>query len=246
MQQMSTTPMAFLRGGLLALSLGAVAHPAVGADAALRTVSVTGMGEVRANPDVAFVTLGVESRQPVLADARAAVSAAADRVLALTRELKIDPRYVDSTRLQVQPEYRWNDKDSQRVLLGYMVSRQIEVELRDLDQLGPLLERAVTAGANQVGEARLDSIKRKELERDALVRAVADARLNAEALVKAAGAQLGPVRSLSASADPPVMPLYRERAMMSQAADQGPEQSYGSAEMKFTARVSAQYDLVTP
>jgi uncharacterized protein YggE len=146
----------------------------------------------------------------------------------------------------VQPDYRWNDKDSQRVLLGYVVNRQIEVELRDLDQLGALLERAVTAGANQIGEARLDSIKRKELERDALARAVADARLNAEALARAAGVALGPVRTLSASAEPPVMPLYRERAMMSQAADQSAEQTYGSAEMKFTATVNAQYDLQAP
>ena len=131
----------------------------------------------------------------------------------------------------MQPDYRWNDKDSQRVLLGYAATGQIEVELRDLDQLGALLERAVTAGANQIGEARLDSIKRKgDLERDALARAVADARLNAETLAKAAGVALGPVRTLSAAAEPPVMPLYRERAMMSQAADQSAEQTHGSAE----------------
>ena len=159
------------------------------------------------------MTLGVEARKPSVAEARAAVSAAIERVLALTRELKIDPKYVDSTRLQVQPDYRWNDKDSQRVLLGYVVSRQIEVELRDLDQLGALLERAVYAGANQVGGAQLDSTRRKELERDALGRAVADARLNAETLAKAAGVQLGPVRTLNASTEPPVMPMYRERAM---------------------------------
>ena len=80
------------------------------------------------------------------------MSAAIERVLALTRELKIDPKYVDSTRLQVQPDYRWNDKDSQRVLLGYVVSRQIEVELRDLDQLGALLERAVSAAPTRWAE----------------------------------------------------------------------------------------------
>ena len=173
------------------LAVAAVVQPVAAAEPVPRFVSVTGSGEVRANPDVAYVTLGIESRKPALADARATVSATVDRVLALTRELKIDPRYVDSTRLQVQPDYRWNDKDSQRVLLGYVVNRQIEVELRDLDQLGALLERAVTAGANQIGEARLDSIKRKELERDALARAVADARLNAETLAKAAGRAVG-------------------------------------------------------
>ena len=75
---------------------------------------------------------------------------------------------------------------------------------------------------------------------------MADARLNAETLAKAAGVQLGTVRSLTASAEPPVMPLYRERAMMSQVADQSAEQTYGSAEMKFTATVAAQYDLQVP
>ena len=46
-----------------------------------------------------------------------------------------------------------------QVLLGYIVSRQVEVEVRDLDQLGPLHRGAVSAGVNQVGDpaARLDA-----------------------------------------------------------------------------------------
>ena len=243
---MTTLRAAFWHGCVATLLTASSITPATAADAAPRSISVTGSGEVRAQPDVAYVSLGVEARKPTVAEARATVSAAVERVLALTRELKIDPKYVDSTRLQVQPDYRWDDKDSQRVLLGYVVSRQIEVELRDLDQLGALLERAVSAGANQVGGAQLDSIHRKDHEREALGRAVADARLNAEALAKAASVQLGPVRTLNASAEPPVMPMYRERAMMSQAADQNAEQSYRAAEMKFTATVNAQYDLVVP
>ena len=101
-----------------------------------------------------------------------------ERVLALTRELKIDPKFVDSSQLQVQPEYRWNEKDSQRVLLGYVVSRQIEIELRDLERLGTLLERSVSAGVNVLGGARLDSTRRKELEREALAKAVDDERFD--------------------------------------------------------------------
>ena len=129
---------------------------------------MTGSGEVKAQPDMAYVTLGVEARKPTLADARSEVNAAVERILALTRELKIEPKFVDSTRLQVQPDYRWDEKASKQVLLGYVVSRQIEVEVRDLDRLGTLLEKSVSAGVNQVGEARLDSSRRKELEREAL------------------------------------------------------------------------------
>ncbi len=232
---------AFVVAGLL------VTGTARAADPLPRLVSVTGEGEVKAQPDMAYVTLGVEARKPTLGEARAEVTAAVDRLLALTRDLRIDPKYVDSTQLQVQPEYRWNEKDSKRVLLGYFVSRQLEVELRDLERLGPLLERAVTAGANQVGGARLDSSRRKDLEREALTLAVEDARLDADALARAAGVKLGPVQSLSASMSVPFQPKYMERGMVAAApmADAA-EQSYAPGEMKFMATVSAQYELLLP
>jgi hypothetical protein len=219
------------------------AGPALADEARPRTANVSGQGEVTAQPDMARLTLGVEARRPSLVEARSAVTASVDRVLALTRDLKIDPKYVNATRLQVQPEYNWNEKDRKRVLLGYVVSRQVEVELRDLDQLGTLLERAVSAGANQVGDAALDSTRRKELERQAMALAVQDARLNAEALARAAGVQLGGVRSLNASASAPPMPMYRMAADMAVAAAP-PEATYQAGDMKFTASVAAEYDLI--
>src|SRR5512137_2043256 len=111
---------------LMVASLLASAGSATADEVPLRLVSVTGSGEVKAQPDMAYVTLGVEARKPTLAAARAEVNAAVERILALTRELKIEPKYVDSTRLQVQPDYRWDEKTSKPVLLGYVVSRKIE------------------------------------------------------------------------------------------------------------------------
>jgi uncharacterized protein len=233
---------------LMAGSMLATAGVASAAEAPQRLVSVTGSGEVKAQPDMAYVTLGVEARKPTLAAARTEVNAAVERLLALTRELKIEPKFVDSTRLQVQPDYRWDEKASKQVLLGYVVNRQIEVEVHDLDRLGTLLEKSVSAGVNQLGEARLDSSRRKELEREALTKAVDDARLNADALARAAGAKLGPVQSISAAGTMPV-PMYAQKAMSVAAAppmaDEA-DQSYQPSEMKFTASVSAQFELLVP
>jgi len=209
-----------------------------------RTVNVSGMAEVSAEPDIARVALGVESRKPSMEVARAEVAAAVDRVLALARDLKIDPKYVNATRVQIQPEYRWNENDRERVLLGYLVSRQVEIELRDLDKLGSLLERAVDAGVNQVGDPMLDSSRRKELEREAMTKALEDARLNAEALARAAGAKLGPARTLSASGGTPPVPMYRAKLMQADMAA-APEATYQTGEMKFSASVNAEYDLIT-
>ena len=244
MSQQARTPWIAV---LLVASMLASAGVATAAEAPLRLVSVTGSGEVKAQPDMAYVTLGVEARRPTLAEARAEVNATVERLLALTRELKIEPKFVDSTRLQVQPDYRWDEKSSSQVLLGYVVSRQVDVELHDLDRLGTLLERSVSAGVNQVGGARLDSSRRKELERAALTQAVDDARLNADALARAAGAKLGPVQSLSTTGSMPV-PMYAERAMSVAAAPMADaaEKSYQSSEMKFTASVSAQFELLVP
>jgi len=236
--------MTTIRGCWLAglLALAAFYDCAMADGPPVRAVAVTGSGEVSAEPDLARVSLGVEARRPTLAEARSEVAATVDRVLALTRSLKIDPKQVNATRVQVQAEYRWNEKDRKRVLLGYLVSRQVAVEVRNLDQLGPLLERAVDAGVNQLGDPQLDSTHRQELEREAMTRAVQDARLNAAALATAAGAQVGPVRTLNGQST--VMPMPRGRAVAMASADAAPEAAYRAGEMRFSASVSAEYDLI--
>ena len=226
------------------LSAAFISLPAFAADEARpRTVSVSGTGEVAAEPDLAHVTLGVEARKPALADARSEVSATVERVLALCKSLGIDPKRVNATRVQIQPEYSWNEKDRKRVLLGYLVSRQVQVESRDLEVLGTLLERAVDAGVNQVNDPVLDSSRRKDLERDALAKAVEDARLNADTLARAAGATLGPVRTLNGATSAPPVPMFRRQVAMADAA-MAPEASYQAGEMKFSASINAEYDLL--
>jgi uncharacterized protein len=225
---------------LLLLSASVVAQT----DGRPRVVSVSGQGEVQAEPDRAAVMLGIQARQPKLDDARAQVNQKVDAILKLTRELKIDPKYVRSTRINIQPEYNFDNNGRERNLVGYFVSRQVEVDLRNLEQLGQLLERSASLGVNQLGDPRLDSSKRKDLEREALTRAVADARLNAETLVKAAGGRLGAVRSMSAtsnSVSPPMPFLRGVQAALSES--NGAEQSYQTGQMNFTASVQIEYDL---
>jgi uncharacterized protein YggE len=151
---------------------------------------------------------------------------------------------VRSTRINVQPEYNWDNNARERNLIGYYVSRQIEVELRDLEKLGQLLERSVDLGINQLGEPRLDSTKRRELEREALAKAIADAKLNAEAVAKAAGARLGPPRTIAANSGfvAPPMPMRAKAMMAAEAADAA--QSYQSGQMEFNGTVQVEYDLI--
>jgi uncharacterized protein YggE len=211
-----------------------------------RTISVSGQGEIRAEPDRALVTLGIEARKPKMEEARAEVSKTVDAVLKLTRDLKIDQKYVSTTRVNIQPEYNWDQNTRERNLIGYFVSRQIEVDLRDLDKLGQLMEKSFDLGVNQVGDPRLDSSKRRDLEREALAKAVADAKLNAEAVGKAAGARIGAPRTISASSGfvPPPMPMMKAQAMRAEMASDSAAGSYQSGQMGFNGTVQVEYDLL--
>ena len=237
--------MSIRRSGWIGLYITALlVCSSAAAEPSARIVRVSGYGIVSAQPDKAFVTLGVESRKPALDDARAEVSATVDRVLALTRELGIDSKQVEATRLSIQPEYSWLEKERKRVMLGYIVGRQVDVELRDLEKLGALLERSVDVGINQVSGPVLDSSRRDELQRQAMAKAVADARLNAETLARAAGAQLGPVRDLDVTGVPARPTIAAAPRYAAADAAMAIESVYQAGELDFTTTVTAAYDLV--
>lgn len=220
---------------------------ACGADEIRRSINVSGQGEVKADPDRALVTLGIESRKPKMEDARNDVAKTIDAVLKLTREMKIEPKFVRTTRINIQPEYNWDNNARERNLIGYFVSRQIEVDLRDLEKLGMLVERSVDLGVNQIGDPQLDSSRRHDLEREAMAKAVEDAHANADAVAKAAGARVGPPRVIAANSGfvaPPVPMQTKVMAMRAEAADAS--QSYQSGQLGFTANVQVEYELIVP
>jgi hypothetical protein len=229
------------------MSLAACSARVLAHDAPDRySVSVSGQGEVRAEPDRALVVLGVESRKPTLEAARTEVNRKIEALLQLTRDLKIPDKNVRSSRLQVQPEYNWHEQTRERLLIGYYVARQVTVDLRNLEQLGLLMERAVTAGANQIQDPSLDSSQRRELERQALALAAKDARANAEVLAGALSASVGAAHTISASSGSPPPMVYSMTRMAKAEVAAGGESpgSYQSGELAFTASVQVDFDLV--
>jgi uncharacterized protein len=207
-----------------------------------RVVNVSGQGETHAPADAAYVTLGVASHAPTIEPARQATNEAVARLLKLTRELAIPEKDVRSTALVIGPDYSYGPK-REPTLQGYHVTRQVQVELRDLDRLGSLLEKAVTAGANEVQPPRLDSTRRADLEREALAAAVADARKNADVIARGLNASVGAPRSVSASGPVRPMPMVAARMAVAGAAAEAPE-TYQPGELVFQASVSATFDLI--
>lgn len=225
---------------LLAMTM--LASPAV-ADEAAREVAVSGKGEISVVPDQATLTLGVEMRAREMEPAKQQVSQIVSEFLKLAARLDIDKQHLNTSQLTIRPEYDWNTTNRQRRLTGFYVARQIRVELKDLEKIGPLMERATSLGVNQVNGPYFSSSREAELHREALRLAAEDARRNAQVVATALGASLGPVRSIRADdASLPPPPGPQARMMMAEAASA--EQSYEVGEMNFSARVNAVFDLI--
>jgi uncharacterized protein YggE len=229
---------------LVLLSLLMSIAPGIAAADEARTVNVDGRAEIVAPPDKATIRMGVEARAPTVEGARDQVSEIVARFLKLTRALAIPDEQVSTAAAIVRPDYDWNPQTRERRLLGYMVTRELVVELTDLERLGQLTESALELGINQVNPPVLDTSRRTELERQALAEAARDARDRARALAEALGGTLGDVRTLQAgSSFGPPMPMAR--GMLAAEADSGGE-TYQAGQITIAGSVSASFDLVLP
>ena len=191
-----------------------------GADNMRAKISVTGEGVVTAVPDMAVVSTGVITEAATPEAALDANTAAMVRLMKVLDDLDIASKDRQTSNFNVSPQYRRerNESGSPRID-GYRVSNQLSIRVRDLGELGGLLEVLVKAGSNQLGNIRFDLSERSELMDKARLLAVADARKRAELYVNAAGVALGDVLSISESGVSMPRPPMMHSEMMAKAAD---------------------------
>lgn len=213
-----------------------------------RHVSVSGQGEVTVQPDRARVHIGVTQLNVNLSTAEAEVNKIVRAFLAEAKALGIKDEHVNSSGISIQPEYVWDEKERANRLVGYRVSRDIQVLVLKLDQLGDVVLRATKVGVNQVQAPLLEYSKAQDIQRQALVKAAQDAQARAKLLAETLGMKLGAVHQISASdsGPPPPMPKVMMRASM--AADGGGNQEMGLSpgELRYSASVQADFELIAP
>lgn len=90
---------------------------------------------------------------------------------------------------------------------GYVARNSVQVEVLKLEQTGTLVDAGLAKGASAIGGLYFYSSKAGEMRREALAKAVVSAKLDAEAMAKAAGYQLGGLLEIIAtpSTDGPLM-----------------------------------------
>lgn len=140
-------------------------------------ITVLGLGEVRAIPDMAVLSLGVRTRAPRAQDALAANARRISAVIGLLRARDIAETEIQTCRLAVWPEHSREGR-----LVGYGAENSVEVTVRDLSALASLLDEVVASGANEISGIYFGFSDPARGAEEARARALADARRKAEAL----------------------------------------------------------------
>jgi uncharacterized protein len=180
------------------LGLGIVASgPSVqpeGKRELLPSITVVGSGEVGAKPDMAQIQVGVVTQAPSAAKALADNNEAMDKLFKTLAERGIRDKDIQTSNFSVSPQYRQPQPGQpQQEIVGYQVSNQVAVKVRQLQTLGKVLDDLVTKGANQVHGITFSVAEPESLLDQARLKAIADARRKADLYARAARTKLGRV-----------------------------------------------------
>jgi uncharacterized protein len=162
-----------------------------------RTVSVTGLGIVKARPDIASISIGVVSEGDTARSALDKNTAAMSRVNVELKGQKIKPEDIQTTSFSVRPKFQYFKDGKPPAITGYRVVNSVRITVRDLKNLGTVLDQAVSLGSNQINGIQFFIAESAALENQARVKAVKNARGKATLYATSAKAKLGKVLTIS-------------------------------------------------
>lgn len=202
------------------IAAGVVSIPADSADAQGSVVqgqsqppfiAASAVGDSRIVPDRAMVSVAVESHAESAAKAGADNAAMQTRVIDAVKAAGIAAAQIRTAGYNVFPEYAQSSGKGPRVT-GYRAQNTVQVEVRDIALVGKVIDAALAAGATNIGGVNLFASNTEAARKDALQKAVAKARVEADAVAAAAGGSLGALLELTI--DPITVPQPMARGMV--------------------------------
>lgn len=213
-------------------------------------IHVSGSGTIKTTPDRCEISFSVVTKNP---DVRAAQKENSRKMEAVMNVLKdssknnLTPSDISTTSYSISEVYNPDDtlkaKFGENVVI-YEVSNTITVETKKIEQVGDLIDSAVTSGSNGVSSLTFTLSKERTavFRNQALKIAVEKAKSDAEAVTSALGKQIGSVHEITVedSYYPPYANNQDMRALYANGAASTPIEA-GSIDV--SAKVSISYEI---
>jgi uncharacterized protein len=177
-------------------------------------ISVVGRGEIKISPDRATIQISVQTRAPTAAAAAADNANKQQSVMAALRALGLGNDQLSTINYNVYPEQRY-EQGKEPVIVAYNVTNTVLVDVRKLSQVGPVIDAALSHGANMITSLQFYASNTETARRTAIASAIEKARADAEAAARAAHGSLGTLLGIDIGSysPPPPRPMMMGKLM---------------------------------
>jgi uncharacterized protein YggE len=159
-------------------------------------IVVTGHGEIKVSPDRATIQIAVQTRAATASEAASQNAVKQQAVLSALRALGLTNDQLSTVNYQVYPEQRF-EQGKEPVIVAYNVTNTVVADIRRLDQVGRVIDAALSHGANMINSLQFYASNTQTARRTAIASAIETARADAEAAARAAGGSLGPLLEIN-------------------------------------------------
>lgn len=204
---------------LLAVAAVATAQPS-SAPPAASMLTIGAFGEAKVAPDMASLSVAVQTTAATAGRAMAANADRAKRVIDALRAAGITGADLQTGSISLSPQMVY-EQDKPPRLTGYQASNQLTAIVRDLARLGPVVDALAAAGASDIGQISFglsNPAAAEALAREAAVRALED---KAAQYARATGYRISRLAAL-AEGTPDVEGPMQPRPMMAMRAAAAP------------------------
>lgn len=212
------------------------------------TLNLSATGEVKTEPDIAYITTGVQTEAKTAQEAMAANREAMNGVFTALEGAGVAERDMQTSNFSVSPQYDYvreqqdGRETGRRVLRGYAVSNMVTAKVKDLDRLGETLDALVEAGSNTLHGINFGLEDDSETMNEARRKAVREATQRAALLAEAAGYSVARIVTMSEHSFRPGPAPMMEMARGAMMADAAPT-PIAAGEVGYTAEVNITFEL---
>jgi uncharacterized protein YggE len=164
---------------------------------ATKTLQVTGIGTVTANPDQALLLLAVQTQAVSATQATADNAALMSKVMDALVGVGVDKSSIETMSYSLTPIYENKpDQTMPSKIVGYTARNAIQVTMTDFSLVGKALDAAISAGVNEVQGIMFtfSGATYATLQRQALQMAIQNADGEAKAMASTLGVRIvGPM-----------------------------------------------------
>jgi uncharacterized protein YggE len=230
----------FLALALLATPFTFAQAPTIAAQP--NTVYAGADGKFEAAPDTALVQFNISAQADSAKAAYDQASKQAEQTREIMRSNGIDPKTAQIGSYAIEPMYDW--KTAKRKLVGYRVTTNVTLKLKEFVKIGPITQQLADAAVSESQSISHTLENMEEAKSKAVEDAFRRARASADSVARAAGRSVGELSYASVDTFENVRPVPMAHAMAMKAeAAPAPTEEFTPQTVSVSAHVNALFTL---